>query len=78
MAERALMALFDAKHRLDLPNGYWLEKSDDNQWQVGKDGGYLACSLISNVPVGAGGSFDGEAKRFADAMLAGREKGGAK
>ncbi len=33
--ERAMMALFDRGTRLMLPNGYWVQKDDDNRWQVG-------------------------------------------
>jgi hypothetical protein len=62
------MSLFDAGHRLALPGGYWLSKSDDNRWQVGKDGMFLGFGIDGNVPVGRGGSMDKTIKDFADAM----------
>lgn len=72
---RALMALFDRRHRLDLPGGYWLEKDDDNVWQVGQGEMQLGYQLGTNVLVGPGGSFDSEAERFADAMNGGKRDG---
>lgn len=72
---RALMALFDENHRLELRNGYYLQKQDDNQWQIGGPCGDIICLLSmhisGNVPVGRGGSMDSEIKAFADAMSAG-------
>ena len=68
MTERAMMALFDAGHRLSLPNGYWLRKDDDNIWQVGQGVAYLAFNIATNVPCGKDGSFDGQALEFAKAM----------
>jgi hypothetical protein len=72
MTKRPMMALFDRKHRLELPGGYWLQKDDDNQWQIGCEEMALGVSFVSNVPVGEGGSTDGKAQRFAEAMLYGR------
>ncbi|TIW56706.1 MAG: hypothetical protein E5V54_11345 [Mesorhizobium sp.] len=68
MSDRALMALFDQRQRLELRGGYWIEKEDDNQWQIGQGRMALGYSLTTNVPVGKGGSFDAEAKRFAEVM----------
>ena len=68
MTERALMALFDAGHRLSLPNGYWVRKDDDNIWQVGQGVAYLAFNIQTNVPCGRDGSFDGQALEFVKAM----------
>jgi hypothetical protein len=72
MTDRTLMALFDPGHRLSLPGGYWMQKDDDTRWQIGQQIGegemFLGFSLEANVHFGVGGSFDSEAKRFADAM----------
>lgn len=70
LGERALMALFDCGHRLDVPGGYALQKSDDNRWQILKDGIFLGLSVESNVPVGRGGSIDAGIKRIADDLNA--------
>jgi hypothetical protein len=69
MTERAMMALFDVGHRLSLPGDYWIQKSDDNRWQVGKGEMFLGFSLDTNVPCGPGGSFDAEAQRFSEELL---------
>lgn len=74
MTDRAMMALYDEKHRIDLPGGYWLQKDDDNQWQIGCGDMFLAFSVISNVPVGKGGSLDADVKRFAEAMVLTKER----
>lgn len=73
MVDRAMMALFDERHRLKLPSGYSLEKTNENSWEVlgpVGDGAdiYLAFHIAGNVPVGRGGSMDHEIKRFAEAM----------
>ncbi len=68
MTERAMMALYDAKHRLPLPNGFWLQKDDDNQWQVGCHIMFLGYNISTNVPCGADGSFDGCLRDFANGM----------
>jgi len=65
---RALMAIFDRGHRLALPNGYWVQKNDDNRWQIGYERMFLAFHLSGNVPVGPGGSMDHEVQRFVEAM----------
>jgi hypothetical protein len=72
-----MMALFDVGHRLQLSGGYWLQKTDDNRWQVGAGDVFLGFSLDTNVPVGPGGSFDREANEFAEAMCAAVTKGGS-
>jgi hypothetical protein len=68
MAERTLMALFDPKHRLELPGGYWLEKQDDDGWWIGQGGMNLALKITANVPVGKGGSIDHSINAFVAAM----------
>lgn len=72
MSERALMALFDTGHRLELPGGFYLQKRDDNAWEVGGLIGdtraLMGMQIGSTIPVGRGGSMDCEIKRFADAM----------
>lgn len=76
MVDRAMMALFDKRHRLSLPGGWWLEKSDDDVWNIGGPLGdepdvYLAMIITGSVPVGPGGSMDADVKTFADAMNGG-------
>jgi len=74
MTEKALMALFDEGHRLELPSGYYLQKRDENTWHIGGPLGGISCLLgfqiTSSVPVGRDGSMDHEVKRFAEAMAA--------
>ncbi len=67
---RAEMARFNRRHRLQLPGGFWMQKDDENQWQIGRYERFLAFHLSSNVPCGPGGSFDAEAEDFAKAMSA--------
>ncbi len=67
------MAVFDRRHRLALPGGYWLQKDDDNRWQVGQGRMFLALHISCNVPVGDGGSIDAAIKEFAEAMRADAE-----
>lgn len=72
MTERAIMALFDEGHRLDLPGGYYLQKRDDDTWHIGGPLADISCLLgfqiTSSVPVGRGGSMDHDVKQFAEAM----------
>lgn len=68
--QRAMMALFDNGHRLDLPAGYSVRKDSDDRWQILKDGVYLGLSFDTNVPVGRGGSVDAEIKQIADDLNA--------
>ena len=72
MTDPALMTSFAPGHRLNLPAGYWMQKDDDTRWQIGQKAGegemLLGFSLEANAHLGAGGSFDSEAKRFANAM----------
>jgi hypothetical protein len=65
---KRLMALFECKHRLDLRNGYWLEKQDDDTWWIGQGDMNLALQITGNVPCGEGGSIDGSIQDFANAM----------
>src|SRR5262245_9568285 len=74
MTKRATMATHDAKDRLALPGGYWLEKQDDNGWWIGRGDLNLALKIGPNVPVGKGGSIDSEIEQFAAAMNA-RDEG---
>lgn len=67
------MALFDTGHRLNLPNGYWLEKRGDDLWHIGGPMGgtpnvYLAMTITGSVPVGPGGSMDTSIKEFAEGI----------
>lgn len=69
-------ALFGVGHRLPLPNGYWLQKDDENKWQIGGPFGgtadvFLALNVSGNVPVGPGGSLDEEIKEFAEGLMKG-------
>ena len=70
--DRAMMALYDAGHKIDLPNGYYLKKRDENTWQVGGPLGIqsylLGFQITSNVPVGPQGSMDSQIRQFAVAM----------
>ena len=64
---------FQVRHRLPLPNGHWLEKSDENRWQIGGPIGgtpdcYLGMNISGNVKVGRAGTMDHSIKEFADAM----------
>ena len=54
--------------RLDLPNGYWLEKQDGNCWWLGCGRLNLALKIVPNVPCGPGGSIDSEVEKFAAAL----------
>jgi hypothetical protein len=69
MSDRALMAMFDRGERLNLPGGYWLQKDDNNRWQVGRGKMFMGFNLSSNIPVGPGGSMDHEIREFAEAMI---------
>lgn len=72
MTDRAQMALFDAGYKLELPNGYYLKKTDDDRWQIGGPIGDISADLgnhiTSNVGLGRGGSIDHDIRQFADAM----------
>jgi hypothetical protein len=69
---RAMMASFDRGHKIDLPNGYYLKKTDDDCWQIGGPlGGAsadLSLHISSNVGIGRGGSIDGDIESFAGAI----------
>lgn len=81
MSGKAVMALFDERHRINLSGGWYLEKQDDNQWQIGGPCGDITCLLgmhiTGNVPVGVGGSMDSEVKKFAEAMNDGMDRAAA-
>src|SRR5689334_668999 len=54
--------------RLDLPNGYWLEKESDNGWWIGRGRLNLALKIVPSVPCGVGGSIDSEVEKIAAAL----------
>lgn len=73
--KRAIMSMFDVGHRLPLPNGFWLQKDDENIWQIGGPMAgtpdvFWAMIVRGTVPVSeAGGSMDWAMSKFSDALM---------
>lgn len=68
-------ALFHPGHRLPLPGGFWLQKDDENHWQIGGPMAgtadvFWAMQVQGNVPVGRGGSMDHSMLDFSNALCA--------